>query len=314
MNRLLFNLKNQQAALSASERSYHNLFHHAPIPLYEADYSAVMEEIGHKGPGSSVKSNTRISSPDDRAASARLIRVNNINSTACTLFGVSGPDDFQEFLTEKILHDDEMRRTFIAILDVLLNKSPQTGTESLITDKSGARRHIIQRWLPMPHADQKMSSILVAVIDVTEIRELQAQQAAHDEMERREIDAHKSFLAPPHTTLTANTYGSRSIREQYPDMFDQWVEKYKQLLTDAADSRIFKTHGDVAPKVKSLVDEIGFFRAGPRDIIDIHTTSLKKLNDTMPGKKTAHMTEGRILLLELMGYLLSRYRNLAMGK
>ena len=51
---------------------------------------------------------------------------------------------------------------------------------------------------------------------------------------------------------------------------------------------------------------------GPREVIDIYTSALKQRTDpAIDGKSRAYLAEGRFLVLELMGYLVSSYRNLA---
>jgi hypothetical protein len=47
-------------------------------------------------------------------------------------------------------------------------------------------------------------------------------------------------------------------------------------------------------------------------VIDIYSTALKlKTDTTMNGKAQAYVAEGRLIILELMGYLVSFYRNYA---
>ena len=62
-------------------------------------------------------------------------------------------------------------------------------------------------------------------------------------------------------------------------------------------------------------EQLGRLKAGPRDVVEIHTIALKdKGNNNVPHPKTqAFMEEGRLLVLELMGHLVSYYRNHLMG-
>jgi hypothetical protein len=63
-----------------------------------------------------------------------------------------------------------------------------------------------------------------------------------------------------------------------------------------------------------IADRLGFLRAGPRDVVDIHITALKeKSSGATPQKNKAYAEEGRIKVLELMGLLVSYYRNRSLG-
>ncbi|MCX8070177.1 MAG: hypothetical protein N2738_06710, partial [Thermodesulfovibrionales bacterium] len=55
---------------------------------------------------------------------------------------------------------------------------------------------------------------------------------------------------------------------------------------------------------------LGLMRIGPRDLIEIHTTALKQLSKGMSSERAqAYVNEGKIMLIELMGYLVNYYRN-----
>ena len=61
-------------------------------------------------------------------------------------------------------------------------------------------------------------------------------------------------------------------------------------------------------------ESMGFLKAGPRDVVEIHSTTLKrKSSQATPQKAQAYAEEGRLLVLELMGCLASYYRNFSTG-
>ncbi len=65
----------------------------------------------------------------------------------------------------------------------------------------------------------------------------------------------------------------------------------------------------ISGRLQSLAEKIGFLKAGPRDIVEIHSLALKrKMADVPPQRARAFMEEGRLIVLELMGYLVSVYR------
>jgi hypothetical protein len=90
------------------------------------------------------------------------------------------------------------------------------------------------------------------------------------------------------------------------------VEKYLKLLDLALEKKIFKVEYNISDAVRLIAEEVGRVRGGPRDIVNIHVTALKRTlkGETNSSKAQAYNEEGRLLILELMGYLVSYYRTL----
>ena len=66
--------------------------------------------------------------------------------------------------------------------------------------------------------------------------------------------------------------------------------------------------------LRELADRLGAVRAGPRDVVDLHTVVLRqRLATATVEQAAAYGEEGRLLLLELMGDLVSYYRGYALG-
>ena len=114
----------------------------------------------------------------------------------------------------------------------------------------------------------------------------------------------------PGTDVTAQIYEGHPIREAYPDQFAVLVQQHKSLLDQKVDHRIYKSEGQGGEKLRSIGDELGFLRASPRDVIEIHSAGLRlAMRDARPGKAQAYLEEARIVALELMGHLAAYYRH-----
>ncbi len=114
-------------------------------------------------------------------------------------------------------------------------------------------------------------------------------------------------------TVTAQLYGLKSIRKTVPDLFAELVERYNVLLHSAQEQKEFRGENDISGQIRALAERIGVLRGGPRDVVDIHTEALKQISSDMNKKNIAIMSEGRLLVLELMGHLAAFYRNYALG-
>ena len=126
----------------------------------------------------------------------------------------------------------------------------------------------------------------------------------------REIESLEQFPRLPHTAVAAQSLGLTPLRESLPDLFDELVQHYGDLLDQALEQRVYKVNYQLAESLRALGDQLGFIKAGPRDVVQIHHAALliKAANVTV-SKARAYIEEGRMLILELMGNLVSYYRN-----
>ncbi|MEG3436976.1 response regulator [Pannus brasiliensis CCIBt3594] len=116
------------------------------------------------------------------------------------------------------------------------------------------------------------------------------------------------------TSVTAKMFGSESLRESVPDIYAQLVQEYGELLDLALEERSYKVEYNLSDRSRSIADKLGFLKASPRDVIDIHTTTLRNKSRDVPlARAQAYVVEGRLLVLELMGYLTSFYRKYYIG-
>lgn len=115
-------------------------------------------------------------------------------------------------------------------------------------------------------------------------------------------------------SITARMFASESLKESIPDVFGELTQQYAELLDLSIQQRIFKIDYDIPEQLRTLADKLGFFKASPRDVVDIHTKALKEKTHNMKlAKVQAYVDEGRLRLLELMGYLTSYYRKYYIG-
>ena len=137
----------------------------------------------------------------------------------------------------------------------------------------------------------------------------------NDDSRNRERVLLELLSNQPGTSVTAGTFGFRPLRDAVPREFEQLVHRYCELLNMALDRRIYKENkidaGSSENSMRLMAQDLGFLNAGPRDVIDLHLAALEKACDlTTTQKSNALAEEGRLITLELMGHLVSYYRNL----
>ncbi len=100
------------------------------------------------------------------------------------------------------------------------------------------------------------------------------------------------------------------MRESLPDSFAELAHQYAGLLDRGLEQQVYKVDHKISEGLRLLAEELGLLKADPRDVLAIHIRALKaKKGDVSTEKAEAYAEEARLLVLELMGYLASYYRN-----
>lgn len=130
------------------------------------------------------------------------------------------------------------------------------------------------------------------------------------EQRDKEINSLKQISGHPSTEVTARFLGITSLKKYAPDAYRDIAEHYGKLLDYAIEKRIYRVEYSISDGLRSLSAQMGFLKAGPRDVIEIHTAVLEeKCRRAAQPKAQAYIEEGRIMLLELMGDIVMFYRN-----
>lgn len=140
------------------------------------------------------------------------------------------------------------------------------------------------------------------------------QRARIKEQHDREIAELQRLSTPASIAITAQYYGNLPLRESAPGSYQTFVERYGEILDLAIEQRAYKVQHPITEHLRALAEDLGFLRAGPRDTIEIHTAALqRRLAGVTMQKAQVYAEEGRLLALELMGHLVTFYRNYFLG-
>lgn len=109
--------------------------------------------------------------------------------------------------------------------------------------------------------------------------------------------------------------GSTSIRESAHKRFERMVCRYMGLFTQAEEMRIFKVTHPMSKILREIAKELAELRASPRDVVELHAEAVRRRTKSLNASHAALIhEEGRLMALELMGYLASFYREYALGQ
>lgn len=115
-------------------------------------------------------------------------------------------------------------------------------------------------------------------------------------------------------TVTSTLFESGLLKDAVPDIFTQMVETYIQILEQALEQKMFRVNHPISEQLRSLAQQLGFLKAGARDVVELHTLALTlKSEQENAVKARVYAAEGRMIVLELMGYLTTYYRKYFVG-
>jgi len=98
------------------------------------------------------------------------------------------------------------------------------------------------------------------------------------------------------------------LREFLPNKFDDFVLRYQDLLDRYLEYQVFNL-SKPRDHMKDLASRLGDLGAQPRDLIDVHSHALEATARRVSRARAGtYAIEGRLLALEIMGYLVDYYR------
>ena len=153
-------------ALKKAETRFENLFMHAPISLWEEDYTAIKREFDRlRAQG---VTNLRAYLAEDPKAVDRflsMIRVSDVNQKTLNLFQASDKETLLANLNK--VFRDEMRSHFTNELVDMWDGKTFYEREGVNYSLSGEPVHVQLAWTLMPGSEQTFDWVLVALHDIT---------------------------------------------------------------------------------------------------------------------------------------------------
>jgi CheY-like chemotaxis protein len=138
---------------------------------------------------------------------------------------------------------------------------------------------------------------------------MQRHQLFHELMWSREKERREKELRLLQNAVTESG-AAPSAMKTMPEIFNRFVRTYEKLLVKALDEAAYISNQQVPDLTRTMAHDLGDLRAGPKDVIDIHTAALKLAIEKVSKQREQAITEeARILLVQLMGFLVLHYRN-----
>lgn len=147
------------------------------------------------------------------------------------------------------------------------------------------------------------------ITDLTEQKRLLSMRS--QELEQRSLERFSTSISG---SVIARFYNRIPLKEAWPEIFDGLVARYKDLLRLSLEQKVLKVDHGVPGLLQRLAEEMGVLKCGPNDAVEIHQTALKNVVAHIPPAQAgSYGEEGRFLLMGIMGYLVTFYRNHYLG-
>jgi transposase len=141
-------------------------------------------------------------------------------------------------------------------------------------------------------------------------RHLLAEEARQRAGLEKELKILERLADPSPTEVTARLFGSQALKDRLPELFQDLVDRYGILLDQSLEQQNFRVEYPVSDSLRAIADRLGQLLCGPRDVVDLHHAALRAKTASVTATKARALgDEGRYVILELMGLLLSFYRN-----
>lgn len=158
--------------------------------------------------------------------------------------------------------------------------------------------------------------VMALVSDITALKDAERERERLREERIRRLEEKQALLErmarPPRATVTARFMGVVPLRESAPDVFRDLAREYREILDLALESRVYRAEYPISERLDALAGRLAFFRADPRDVVELHSAVLREEGDGSNARRVrGAVEEGHLLLVELMGDLAARYRRCA---
>lgn len=119
----------------------------------------------------------------------------------------------------------------------------------------------------------------------------------------------KNYSESNQSEITSNLYASVKLSKASKEIFLSQVAGLEEILMQNFESKFLKTDFNISEELEKMAHQIGHFNGTAKDVVEIYVTALHNIKLKESDKITSVISsDGKIILVELMGYLASFYQ------
>jgi PAS domain S-box-containing protein len=154
-----------------SEDRYRHLFEFTSVPLWERNYSALMDDLDklYQEYGIEQLSNYLMNHPDVFWDMVSRIKTLTVNQASVDCFAASSAQNFIEKTSDIIT--EEAIPGMLLIFQTMAQKKRLVSSEIVLQRFDGTYLDMLFQWVVMPGAENDYSRVLISMIDITALKE-----------------------------------------------------------------------------------------------------------------------------------------------
>lgn len=206
---------------------------------------------------------------------------------------------------------EDQLKVWKSVQNAILKKQPYI-IEYRIKSKSNEEKWVWEKGCCIYGARGEALALEGFISDITERKKLQSEleQAIQREKQEREISSIDDLANFSNSSdVTAKLFSIAPLYESRPGIFDDLVKRYENLVDLAANESSNRLSPIILDELHFIGRQIITLKASHNDVMEMHSRVMKIKNRQGDSKKAEVCTEkGRIMILELMCFLVSAYR------
>jgi len=154
-----------------SEDRYRHLFDYTSVPLWERDYSDIMDDLDefYQAYGAEGFTDYLLYHPDIFWGLIKRIKTLTVNQASLDIFGASNAQHFIEQTSDIVTK--ESIPSMLRIFQTMAQKKRMLSDSISLQRFDGTYLDMLFQWVVMPGAEQDYSRVLVSMIDITALKE-----------------------------------------------------------------------------------------------------------------------------------------------
>ncbi|MFO8032974.1 MAG: PAS domain S-box protein [Desulfohalobiaceae bacterium] len=314
--------KQTEEALQERENRYRVLFEQSPISLWEEDFSGVKQRVqeleaqGVKDLQAYLQAN-----PEEADYLVRQVKIIDINQATLDLYRAKSKKSFFQGLSH--IFEQESLEHFVDSLQHIFSERSSFSDEKIHRTFDGERINVQLFWSKVPGYEESLEKVMVAVVDVTQLKQIQKALLQAKEQAEAANQAKSQFLANMSHEIRTPLNGIMGMHQllqstdldgeqnEYLEIAQKASQRLNRLLTDILDlSRIesgkmeLREEEILLKELKQSVEDI--FRYTCQE----NNNALQIiLDDNVPEKCFGDSTRLTQILFNLVGNALKYTRN-----
>ena len=164
-------------------------------------------------------------------------------------------------------------------------------------------------WMLSPIVPEVLQAKIQVFADLFRLNRLTQLQA--EELKEHNKRLRQEIASIAQIQISGNGHSiTKPLVDSHPSIFQQWVDRYANLLEHAVRRQNYQVDYDVSGKLSDLALEMAQIQADPHDVVLLHNNVLQKYFETLdPRAVQIYLDEARLMVLELMGFLAIWYKS-----